>query len=195
MRWIGLTGGIATGKSTASRIFRELGVPVIDADILAKDAVQIGTPAFKEIVRAFGPGVVGADGSLDRKALGAIVFNAKDKLLQLESIIHPEVKRLQREARTKVESQGHKVAIYDVPLLFEKNLEKDYDATIVIACSMQTQLHRLMKRDQISEQDAKLRISSQLPIGEKIKRATHVVMNDKDEAALKKAITELLPKL
>ncbi len=195
MKWIGLTGGIATGKSTASRIFREQGLPVIDADELARAAVQIGSKAHGEIVRVFGPGVVAPDGSLDRKALGSVVFGAKDKLHQLELIVHPEVRRLQREARENLKAQRHELAIYDVPLLFEKDLEYDFDATVVIACSIENQLQRLMKRDGISEEEAKKRISTQLSMAEKIKRATFMIRNDRDEAELRRCLVELVPQL
>ena len=195
MKWIGLTGGIATGKSTAAEMFRALGVPVICADQLAKDVVQIGSQGLKEVVRAFGPDILKPDGSLDRKALGAKVFGSPDKLLVLEGIIHPEVRRLQRESRERLKQAQHKIAIYDVPLLFEKNLEGDFDLVIVVACAPQTQLQRLMKRDQLSEADARKRINSQLPIEEKIKRADFTIRNDGTPEELRMQVQALFQKL
>ena len=196
VKWIGLTGGIATGKSTAANMFRELQIPVIDADQLARDAVRPGTRVFDDVIHAFGRSVIGPDGGLDRKALGDHVFGNSDRMRVLEQIIHPEVRRLQKEVREALAAEGsHDIAIYDVPLLFEKNLDGDFDATVVVVCDSATQLKRLMERNGLKEADAVKRINSQLPIADKIKRADFVVDNRTSFDALRAQIAKLVPQL
>lgn len=181
MRVIGLTGGIASGKSLVSRFLKELGAVVIDADQIARDVVRVGSPAWMEIVQEFGEGVCNPDGSLDRKKLGKIVFSERSKLDRLNRITHPyiisEIKRLLNDYR---KSAPDSIVVLDVPLLFETGLERMVDEVWVVYVDHQTQLERLMKRDGLSVEDALRKISSQIPLEEKIKLADHVIDNRGD---------------
>jgi dephospho-CoA kinase len=177
MQLIGLTGGIASGKSSVGRLIASAGVPVVDADILAREAVAPGTEALKQIVETFGD-VLLSDGSLDRKKLGEIIFGDDEKRRTLNSIVHPEVARLAMLKLAALREAGTKVAVYEVPLLFENNLEGMMDATILVAASMPVQIERLMARDMIDEIAARARIAAQMPLDEKRKRATAVIEND-----------------
>ncbi|MCM2282897.1 MAG: dephospho-CoA kinase, partial [Bdellovibrionaceae bacterium] len=161
MKWIGLTGGIATGKSTVARILREHGFPVVNADELARQAVANGTPAFDAVVARFGNVVVAADGDLDRKKLGEVVFQDSRARADLEAIVHPVVRAEQRRLRDELAASGASLAFYDVPLLFEKNLDADFDASVAVICDEATQLSRLVARDGYSLDEAKRRIASQ----------------------------------
>ena len=172
-----LTGGIATGKSYCLARFAALGVPVIDADLLAREAVAPGSPGLAAVVARFGQGILAADCSLDRPALGAIVFADREARGALEAIIHPEVRRRIRDwFATRPASTP--VAIADIPLLFETGQEHDFDRVIVAACDPREQLQRLMARDSLSEEDAHKRLAAQWPIGEKVKRAHYVIRTD-----------------
>lgn len=195
MLWIGLTGGIATGKSTVSRLLRARGYAVIDADQLSREVVQIGTEAHREIASAFGPDAISDSGELDRKKIGAIVFSDRSKLALLESIIHPRVRRRAQELRDELAAEGREVAFYDVPLLFEKNMKGLFDRTVVVACSPETQLRRLILRDGFPEEEAKRRVASQIPIAEKTKLADDVIRNEGGMDELEKAVGDYLAKL
>lgn len=192
MMWIGLTGGIATGKSTVSALLREKGYSVIDADRLAREAVQIGTPAHLEIVKVFGAAAVLSGGELNREQIGKVVFSDRTKLSLLESIIHPRVRDLALKKRRALEAQGVAVAFYDVPLLFEKDMEPLFDQVTVVACSSAVQKARLMSRNGFSSEEADRRIASQLAIEAKIKRAHTVIHNDGSLEDLEKAVDTYL---
>jgi dephospho-CoA kinase len=120
MKWLGLTGGIASGKSTVAKILRELSVPVVDADELSRQAVRPGTAGLKKIKSQFGAIILNSDGTLNRGALGKIVFGSQEKLHLLEAILHPEIQELRAQERRRLEREGTLIAFYDVPLLFEK---------------------------------------------------------------------------
>lgn len=174
---IGLTGGIATGKSYCLKRFGALGVPVIDADLLARDVVTPGSPALQLIQVRFGPAVIAADGSLDRPVLASIVFSDRTARADLESIIHPEVYRRINEWFAN-QPPGVRFAIADIPLLFETGHEHDFDAVIVVACEPFEQLRRLIERDGLPEDAARARLTAQWPIGEKVARADFVIRTD-----------------
>lgn len=199
MKWIGLTGGIGTGKSTASGILRDLGAAVIDADVLAREAVAsdtaIGSATLVEVVREFGPGVRKPDGSLDRKALGALVFGRPQRLRRLEEILHPVIQARCAELREGLARQGRALAFYDVPLLFEKNMEPQFESTVAVLCAPSTQRERLIARDGLTGREADVRIAAQLPLAEKAKRATVVVMNDGSVEELRSKLRTLSEKL
>jgi dephospho-CoA kinase len=188
MRIIGLTGGIASGKSTVGRMLRARGVAVVDADELAREAVAPGTPALTRIVARFGPQVLNADGGLDRKALGAIVFSDDTARRDLNAITHPEIARLAAERFSALADAGREVAVYEVPLLFENHLDGMMDATVLVACSDARQLSRVMARDGLDEAQARARIAAQMPLSEKRARATVVIDNDGDLPALEAAL-------
>ena len=165
---VGLTGGVATGKSTVAKMFKQCGAIVIDADKLAHEIVKPGKPAWREIVKTFGKTVLNADCTLNRRELGAVVFRNQTKRRRLERIIHPRVAReQQRLTRQAARKNPHAVVIYDVPLLFEAGIDKRVDRTIVVTANRETQIARLKKRDGLSRTDAIRRIKSQMPLQNK----------------------------
>lgn len=177
---IALTGGIATGKSACLARFAELGARTIDADTLARDAVAPGTPGLAAVVERFGPGVLRPDGSLDRPALGALVFNDAEARRDLERIVHPivydAIERWFGELEREAEGSGQPmVGIADIPLLYETGQAHQFDATIVAACRPDQQIERLMARDGLGRSEAEKRIAAQLPIDEKRQRADFVI--------------------
>ena len=177
MRLIGLTGGIASGKSLVSRQLQELGAAVIDADRIARDVVQHGTPGWEMIVREFGKSVIGSDGELNRKTLGLLVFNNPTELERLNRITHPlilaEIERLLQKYGSGHES----LVVLDAPLLFETGLGRFVDEVWVVTVDYQTQVKRLMARDRLTEQEARQRIAVQMPLEEKVRRADRTIDN------------------
>ncbi|EEL49043.1 dephospho-CoA kinase [Bacillus cereus] len=175
---IGLTGGIASGKSTVSQMFRELSIPVIDADIIAREVVEQGKEAYKEIVEVFGKDVLQVNGELDRPKLGSIVFHNEEKRLQLNKIVHPAVRKEMNAQKDMYIKEGVQAIVLDIPLLFESKLTALVDRILVVAVSPRTQLERLMKRNGFTEEDAKARIDSQMSLAEKVTLANKVIHND-----------------
>lgn len=176
MKLIGLTGGIASGKSAAASLLRARGVPVVDADQLAREVVQPGSDGLAVVAAAF-PGVVGGDGALDRARLGAVVFADDDARRRLNGILHPRIAALAAEKTAAIAATGAPVCVYEAPLLFENGLDAAMDATILIAVDEATQLRRLMERDGLDEAAARARVAAQMPLHEKRARATIVVEN------------------
>jgi dephospho-CoA kinase len=172
-----LTGGIATGKSACLARFAALGVPVIDADTLAREAVAPGTPGLAAVAGRFGSAVLHPDGSLDRPALARIVFADPAARADLEAIIHPRVFQIVQTWAVNL-PPGTAVSIADIPLLFETGHNHQFDFVIVSACDPALQLRRLMDRDKLAEADAMARIAAQWPIAEKVKRADYVIWTD-----------------
>lgn len=175
---IGLTGGIASGKSTVSTMLRELSFPIIDADVIAREVVEKGMEAYEGITNAFGKEILQADGSIDRAKLGAIVFNNEEKRKVLNSIVHPAVRKKMNEQKEKYLAENEKAVILDIPLLFESQLTHLVDKTIVVYVDSSTQLERLMNRNQFTKEEALSRIHSQLALDEKIKLADEVINNN-----------------
>ncbi|KAF7331530.1 hypothetical protein MKEN_00032000 [Mycena kentingensis (nom. inval.)] len=161
---VGLTGGIATGKSSVSNLLRAKHVPIIDADVLARQVVEPGTPALAKIVAYFGPEILLPEGSLDRKKLGSFIFSDETKRKKLNSIVHPAVRRAMLWGIFKNWLSGSKYCVLDVPLLIEGDFWKLCGKVIVVFCSPEVQLERLMKRDNSSREDASARLNSQLSI-------------------------------
>ncbi|NPV28422.1 MAG: dephospho-CoA kinase [Firmicutes bacterium] len=178
MRVIGLTGGIASGKSLVSRLLRELGALVIDADQIAREVVEPGKPAYHSILREFGNQVLNPDGSLNRQALGRLVFSDPRKLERLNQITHPliiaEIQKLLKSYRLLF---PEKAVVLDAPLLYEAGLESIVDEVWVVYVDYPTQLQRLMERDGLTREEARRRIEAQLPLEEKVKRADRVIDN------------------
>jgi dephospho-CoA kinase len=191
----GLTGGIGSGKSTAAALFRERGVPIIDADELAREAVAPGSTGLADVAAAFGPEILAADGSLDRKKLGALVFSDTHARERLNAITHPLVRRLSQERFRALDEQGVTLAGYDVPLLFEVGLDAVLRPIVVVTAREATQLERILARDGISEQAARERLAAQLPLSDKQKRADYVLYNNGTVAALAAQVDALLEKL
>ena len=175
MRRVALTGGIATGKSHVRALFEQLGVPTVDADILARDAVAPGTPGLAAAIERFGPDIVDSRGLLDRRKLASIVFSDAAARRDLEQIVHPAVRQATSAFFDALAGSAHPFAIADIPLLFETGRHNDFDAVIVTACSPATQLRRIVDRDAATELDARRRIEAQLPIAEKVHRADYVI--------------------
>jgi dephospho-CoA kinase len=172
-----LTGGIATGKSYCLGRFAALGASVIDADQLAREAAAPGTPGLAAIERRFGPQVLRPDGTLDRAALGALIFRDRAARADLEAIIHPQVYQRITEWFADLPG-GTRVAIADIPLLFETGHEHDFDRVIVCACDPAEEVRRIMARDGLTESAARTRIDTQWPIGDKVERADYVIRTD-----------------
>lgn len=184
MRLVGLTGGIATGKSTFAAALRALGVPVVDADQLARGVVAPGAPALAEVAARFGPGVLAADGTLDRKALGALVFADPAARRRLEAITHPAIRRAMEAETARLAAAGHDLAFYDTPLLYEVGLEPAMALVVVVVAPPEAQLARLRARDGLTAAEAQARLAAQLPVAEKAARADVVVDNADASAPL-----------
>lgn len=195
-RAIGLTGGIATGKSTVARILAKKGYIVIDADDLARKAVNPGTPALKEIVKVFGNHVILQDGSLDRKKMRDIIVRSPKQKERLENIIHP---RLNGLALAELVDKGYKDAtnfwFYEASLIYEKKREQDFHSIWVCHCPKNTQLERLMKRDKIGPEDALAMISCQMPIEQKVHKANVAIDTNCTLQQLEEKITAILAKI
>ena len=174
---VGLTGGIASGKSTVSSMFRELGVPVIDADQLARFVVEPGQPANAEIRARFGEGVFQADGTLDREALGKIVFSDPDARRQLNAMTHPRIAAEMAARSQALRAEGHPWVIYDAALIVENQGQNWLGGLIVVSLAREHQLRRLVERDGGDEARAAARIDSQLPLADKVAVADWVIDN------------------
>lgn len=177
MKIIGLTGGIATGKSTVALFLEDKGLPVIDADQLARDAVMPGTSALEQITALFGHGVLNGDGMLDRKHLGAVVFPDPEKRRRLEAILHPEIRKRAEERIAQAAEAGHRYLIYMAPLLIEAGATDRVDTIWVVTVRPEIQLERLMKRESISREQAERIIATQMPLAEKEKFGSVVIDN------------------
>jgi dephospho-CoA kinase len=174
MKKIGLTGGIASGKSTVGAMLSELGFDVISADEISRGLLGSGEAALHETVREFGPDILGPDGTVDRKKLAAIVFATQAKLDRLNAIIHPRVEAEMLKRFAEWEREGRSVAFVEAALLVEAGYMKNLDGLVVTWCKPEQQMERLLKRG-MSEQDARSRIAAQMPVEEKLKLATYKI--------------------
>lgn len=173
---VGLTGGLATGKSAVARLFQDCGAIVLDADVLARQLVEPGKPAWRDIVRAFGKQVLSPDRSLDRHALAKIVFRNRAKLKKLNAIVHPRVAREQtRLTREIARKDPDAVILYDAPVLIEAGAHKRMGKIVVVSADQETQIKRLRNRNHLSRTEALRRIRSQLPLAQKVKLADYVI--------------------
>jgi dephospho-CoA kinase len=197
---VALTGGIATGKSHCLRAFAALGVQTLDSDLLAREAVRPGTAGLEAVLARFGRGLVRPDGTLDRAALGRIVFADPAARRDLEAIIHPLVyaaiqTRVGSPSRTPNAPEPEVLSIADIPLLYESGHAQDFDRVVVAACRPDQQLQRLMARDGFSEADARQRIGTQLPIGVKAERADYVIDTSGPLADTDRQVVEVFERL
>ena len=188
MQIIGLTGGIASGKSTASLILKSFGATIIDADILAHQVVEKGQPAWKKIVATFGRKILNKQGELDRKVLGEIVFESEEKLKKLNKIVHPEVHSLVISSFERERAEGKEKIVYDCPLLIEGNLQHLVDQVWLIYIDEETQLKRLMKRNDFTKEQAMKRMNNQMPLKQKIKYADILINNNGSKKDLEKTL-------
>jgi len=197
LKVLGLTGGIGSGKSTVARMIADLGVPVLDADQLAREVVEPGLPAHADIAAAW-PAVIGADGRVDRKRLGAIVFaDPADPTARsrLEAITHPRIAALAEERLATLAAQGHTLAFYEASLLVETGRHGEFDGLVVVTASPKTQLRRVLARGGLTEAEARARIDAQLPLPAKVRVATHLIDNDGDLAATRAEVAALVASL
>ncbi|MDF2699884.1 MAG: dephospho-CoA kinase [Haloplasmataceae bacterium] len=193
---IGLTGGIATGKSTVSQMFKQNKIPVIDADIIAREVCEMNEPAYLKIVETFGKDVLMCTGHLNRKKLGSIVFNNREKLQKLNEIIHPEVKKVIQKEINKFILMGTEYIVLDVPLLFESNFDKLCDITLVVFTNENTQIERLMNRDNFTnKEEAIKRIKAQMDIHEKLVLSDYKIDNSMSILETRKQFDSFMKKL
>jgi dephospho-CoA kinase len=175
---VGLTGGIGSGKSTVSRLLAERGAVVVDADLLAREVVEPGTAGLAAVVEAFGPEVLRPDGTLDRPALGSLVFADPAALSRLNGILHPLIAERTAERMDAARRAGAEVVVHDIALLVENGMALSYDAVVVVATEPATQLDRLVRLRGMAEDQARRRIDAQASLADKLSVATHVIRND-----------------
>lgn len=185
---IGLTGGIASGKSTVSNLLKELGAFIVDTDKIARDIVNPGEGAWQEITRSFGTAILRPDGTIDRGALGDIVFRKDAERLKLEAITHPRIKEEALAQAADAEAAGYQVIVLDVPLLLEVGWEHMVDSVWVVYVDSVTQIERLMLRNKLTRQQAIDRLNAQMPLAEKLQYADTVIDNSKDVACTAKQV-------
>lgn len=191
---IGLTGSIASGKSTVAKMITALGLPIVDADIVARDVVEPGAETLTLIVEEFGQDILLEDGTLNRVKLGDIIFQEPSKRKILNDIMHPAIRQEMLRQRDAYIEAGNKHVVMDIPLLFESKLQHYVERIIVVSVSEEVQLRRLMKRNNLSKEDALARMHSQLPMSVKEKGADAVIYNNENlgqtEEQLKKILTK-----
>ncbi|MBN2803255.1 MAG: dephospho-CoA kinase [Deltaproteobacteria bacterium] len=186
LKVIGLTGGIASGKSLVGDMFRALDIPVLDADSLGHMVLEPGQPAYEKVLSVFGNDILGIDNEkIDRQKLGKKVFDNTEERLKLEAITHPEIASLAAKGLSLIAGRGEKFAVYEAALLVETEIYKQLEALIVLSSSLENQLVRLCQRDKLSKDDAALRIANQLPLVEKLKVADYVIENNSTYEELK----------
>jgi dephospho-CoA kinase len=190
----GLTGGIATGKTTVANLFREKGIYIIDADLIAREVVKKGMPAWRMIKEEFGDEILREDGELDRKKLGSIVFSSKEKIQKLNSIVHPFVRERMMEEIERAISMEKNILL-DIPLLFENGIHQWLRPVILVYAPLEVQIERLMKRDGLSREECEKRIRAQMSIEEKKKLADYIIDNSSDISKTKRQVEEVYEKI
>ncbi|MET0691765.1 MAG: dephospho-CoA kinase [Candidatus Binatia bacterium] len=195
MKLVGLTGGIASGKSTVAEILKRQGAAIINADVLAREVVEPDRQAWTEIVNTFGTAVLQPDRALDRQKLRAIIFDDPDARKKLESIIHPQVRALAEQRIREHAAAGYAVIVYEVPLLFEGNLQEWLRPVILVACDVDTQRKRLQSRDNLSAVQAQKHIEAQMSLEEKRRLADYVIENNGSLEDLERQVQAVLEKI
>jgi dephospho-CoA kinase len=190
---VGLTGGVASGKSTAAAVLAELGAVVVDADQLAREVVEPGTPGLAAVVAEFGPGVLGEDGALDRAALGRIVFGDESARRRLEGILHPLIRA--RAAEIEASAPADALVVHDIPLLVESGQAASFDAVLVVDVPVATQVERMVRDRGWSSEDAEARVAAQATRERRLAAATHVLDNTGTRDDLRARVTEVVAQL
>ena len=190
---VGLTGGIASGKSTVSEIFAELGAVIIDGDKLAREVVERGTPGLAQVVEAFGPEILTPDGDLDRPKLGQVVFNDEARRKVLEGIVHPLV--FERYAALEASAPTDGVVVHDIPLLAETGRADTFDAVVVVETPVEVQVERMLRDRGWTREDAESRIAAQATAEQRRAIATHLIVNDGSLADLRARVEEVWAEL
>jgi len=194
LRFVGLTGGIGSGKSTVARALAARGIAVIDADQLARDVVAPGTPTHGAIAARW-PDAIGGDGKVDRRKLGRIVFGDATARRALEALTHPAIAALAQERARELAARGCTLAVYEASLLVETGRHKELDGLVVVTAPAAVRIARVMERDHITEAEARARLTAQLPEEQKVAAATHVLVNDGSEEELSEKIDRLVEAL
>jgi dephospho-CoA kinase len=189
---IGLTGGIASGKSTVSNMFKEMNILVIDADVEARLAVEKGQPAYEKILAEFGDNILLPNKEIDRQKLGSIIFHQSEKRQLLNGIVHPEVRKRMKKQIEEAKEHGQEIVVLDIPLLFESKLTYMVEKTLLVYVDNAIQLQRLMARNHLSKQEAEARIQSQMPLVEKVGLADEVIHNNGSITDTKKQLITIL---
>ncbi|MFB7637607.1 dephospho-CoA kinase [Peribacillus butanolivorans] len=189
---IGITGGIASGKSSVSLYIQELGFTIVDADVASRAVVEPGEEAYHQVVKAFGEDILLVDGNIDRVKLGSIIFHDQEKRLLLNSIVHPAVRNWMRLKTEKALAAGEETVFMDIPLLFESKLTFMVEKTLLVYVDERVQLERLMNRNGLSETDALARIQSQMPLADKKVLADAVIDNNGKLEETKKQVKTVL---
>jgi dephospho-CoA kinase len=192
---IGLTGGIATGKSTVSKMFLDEKIPVIDTDEIAKNVLAINTDEYHKVVSLFSNEILQVNGEINRKLLGRIIFSNIQKRNKLNDIVHPKVKQIVLDLIQMYKQQETNIVVIDVPLLFESEFQEIADSIIVVFSTLEKQVSRLMERDNISKEYALMKINAQMPLKEKMERADYVIDNSKSILKTKKDFIAILKEI
>ncbi|MCR6095557.1 dephospho-CoA kinase [Salipaludibacillus agaradhaerens] len=192
---IGLTGGIASGKSTVSQMIRDEGIPVVDADIIARNVVKPGKKAYHQIIDHFGLAILKQDGQLNREKLGEIIFNDDKERDVLNQIVHPQVRKELKDQAESLQKEGHSIVILDIPLLIEGELFYLVDNILLVYVPKSIQLKRLKERNNYTEEEALKRINSQLSLDKKKAYATYIIDNSSDLTHTREQVTTLLKNL
>jgi dephospho-CoA kinase len=195
VKLVGLTGGIASGKSTVAAILRRLGAAIINADELSREVVQPEQGAWEEIIKTFGPDILQEDKTLDRRKLRKIVFDNPEARKKLEAIIHPRVRALAERRISELATAGSSVIVYEVPLLFEAQIHLWLRPVILVACDLETQKKRLLERDHLTEFEAQQHLDAQMSLEEKRKLADYVIENDGTLEELEQGVRAVLQKI
>ncbi len=193
--FLGLTGGIASGKSTADEFFKKKKIPIIDSDLIAHQIMEIGQNGYKAVIDYFGTDILNEDQTINRRKLGGIVFNDKVKLKKLNELTHPLVHQEIKQQMAQYRANQEKLVVIDVPLLFESGFESLCNGILVISITPELQIERLMKRNDFTKKEAIARINNQMPLSEKEKRATYVVANTGTIDDLEKKLSDLLQEI
>jgi len=195
VKLVGLTGGIASGKTTVAKIMKRLGAAIVDADALSREVVEPGRDAWKAIVDTFGAEVLRPDQTLDRQKLRAVIFNNSTARKKLESIIHPRVRALAEERINQQAAAGYELVVYEVPLLFEGNLHEWLRPVVLVACDADVQRQRLQQRDRLTPEEAQKHIDAQMSLEEKRRLADYVIENDGDLESLERQVEAVLNRI
>ncbi|MBK7824001.1 dephospho-CoA kinase [Nannocystis sp.] len=191
----GLTGGIGSGKSAVAAFFEDFGVPVVSADELSRVVVTPGSEGLGAVVAAFGDGVLAANGELDRRKLGAVVFKDPTQRVRLEGILHPRIRDTFQDVLAALEATGHTMVVYEVPLLFENNLDKQMKAVILVSAPEDQRIARVMARDKLTPDEVRARMAAQMDDASRRARSQYVVENDGDLEHLRGQVDALIGKL